>query len=131
MKADPREFAAASVNARPAALRERLFGFFEVRRNRYCVYATLAAVALAVPLVANNYALEVLSNAWFYCILCLGLNIVIGYAGLLDLGYAAFFAVGAYTTAILTSHFGVNFWLTIPVAPGRSACGRRLPCRLS
>ena len=57
-----------------------------------------------------------LSNAWFYCILCLGLNIVIGYAGLLDLGYAAFFAVGAYTTGILTSQFGVNFWLTIPVA---------------
>jgi branched-chain amino acid transport system permease protein len=49
-------------------------------------------------------------------VLCLGLNIVVGYAGLLDLGYAAFFAVGAYTSGILTSHFGVNFWLTIPVA---------------
>ena len=71
---------------------------------------------LLLPLISNNYALEVLTNVWFYVVLCLGLNIVVGYAGLLDLGYAAFFAVGAYTTGILTSHFGVNFWLTIPVA---------------
>ena len=41
------------------------------------------------------------------------LTAMVGYAGLLDLGYAAFFAVGAYTTGILTSQFGINFWLTI------------------
>ena len=79
-------------------------------------YAALAVLLAGIPLIANNYILEVLSNAWFYVVLCLGLNIVVGYAGLLDLGYAAFFAVGAYTTGILTSHFGVNFWLTIPCA---------------
>ncbi|MCK7505965.1 MAG: hypothetical protein MZV70_19110 [Desulfobacterales bacterium] len=56
------------------------------------------------------------SNSFFYIVLCLGLNIVVGFAGLLDLGYAAFFAVGAYTTGILTSHYGWNFWLTIPAA---------------
>jgi len=76
----------------------------------------MAGLAMLIPLVANNYILEVLTNAWFYTILCLGLNIVVGYAGLLDLGYAAFFAVGAYTTGILTSRFGINFWLTIPAA---------------
>lgn len=76
----------------------------------------LAVVALALPLVANNYVLNTFSDVWFYVVLCLGLNIVVGYAGLLDLGYAAFFAVGAYTTAILTSSFGFNFWLTIPFA---------------
>jgi branched-chain amino acid transport system permease protein len=74
------------------------------------------------PLITDNYGLEVLTNVWFYVILCLGLNIVVGYAGLLDLGYAAFFAVGAYTTGILTSEFGVNFWLTIPAAVLLSAC---------
>jgi branched-chain amino acid transport system permease protein len=117
MKADPREIAVTtSASPRPAGFRNRVFDFFEASQNRYIVYVVLAAVALGVPLVANNYVLEVLSNAWFYCILCLGLNIVVGYAGLLDLGYAAFFAVGAYTTGILTSHFGLNFWLTIPVA---------------
>ncbi len=86
------------------------------QQNRMIVLMGLAGVAMLIPLVANNYVLEVLTNAWFYAILCLGLNIVVGYAGLLDLGYAAFFAVGAYTTGILTSKFGVNFWLTIPVA---------------
>ena len=48
--------------------------------------------------------------------LCLGLNIVVGYAGLLDLGYAAFFAVGAYTIGILTVQFGFNFWVAFPFA---------------
>ncbi len=86
------------------------------QRNRIMILAVLAMAATALPAVANNYVLEILSNAWFYVVLCLGLNIVVGYAGLLDLGYAAFFAVGAYTTGILTSQFGVNFWLTIPVA---------------
>jgi branched-chain amino acid transport system permease protein len=86
------------------------------QHNRLVVLLVLAAAAMFFPLIANNYMLEVLTNAWFYTILCLGLNIVVGYAGLLDLGYAAFFAVGAYTTGILTSQFGINFWLTIPAA---------------
>jgi branched-chain amino acid transport system permease protein len=93
-----------------------LLGWLRPQRNRMIVLMVLAAVAMVIPVVANNYVLEVLTNAWFYAILCLGLNIVVGYAGLLDLGYAAFFAVGAYTTGILTSQFGINFWLTIPVA---------------
>jgi branched-chain amino acid transport system permease protein len=86
------------------------------QHNRLIVLLVMATAAMFFPLVANNYMLEVLTNAWFYTILCLGLNIVVGYAGLLDLGYAAFFAVGAYTTGILTSQFGINFWLTIPAA---------------
>ncbi len=90
--------------------------WLEDQRNRIIVLMALAIVAMLLPLISNNYVLEVLTNAWFYTMLCLGLNIVVGYAGLLDLGYAAFFAVGAYTTGILTSQFGVNFWLTIPVA---------------
>jgi branched-chain amino acid transport system permease protein len=80
------------------------------------IYGLLALTAILLPLVANNYVLNTFSDVFFYVVVCLGLNIVIGYAGLLDLGYAAFFAVGAYTTAILTSHFGVNFWLTVPCA---------------
>ncbi len=80
------------------------------------IYALLVVVVLAMPLVANNYVLNTFSDVWFYVIVCLGLNIVVGYAGLLDLGYAAFFAVGAYTTAILTTTFGMNFWMTIPFA---------------
>ncbi|RVA71317.1 branched-chain amino acid ABC transporter permease, partial [Mesorhizobium sp. M7A.F.Ca.CA.001.08.2.1] len=74
------------------------------------------AVALVLPQFANAYVTEVATTALLYVVLCLGLNIVVGYAGLLDLGYAAFFAVGAYTSGILTAEFGFNFWLTIPVA---------------
>ena len=93
-----------------------LFDWLQDQKNRLVVLLSLAAIAMFFPLIAGNYELEVVTNIWFYVILCLGLNIVVGYAGLLDLGYAAFFAVGAYTTGILTSEFGVNFWLTIPIA---------------
>lgn len=104
---------------KPSSDTSRITGglnWLQHQRNRMVVLMVMAAIAMVIPLVANNYMLEVLTNAWFYTILCLGLNIVVGYAGLLDLGYAAFFAVGAYTTGILTSQFGMNFWLTIPAA---------------
>jgi branched-chain amino acid transport system permease protein len=104
------------------AMRNWIYDFVEVRRNRYAVYIGLAAFVLSMPAFANNYIMEVFSNAFFYVTLCLGLNIVVGYAGLLDLGYAAFFAVGAYTTGILTSHWHLNFWLTIPLAVVFSTC---------
>jgi branched-chain amino acid transport system permease protein len=74
------------------------------------------AGALVLPHVGNAYITEVATTVLLYVVLCLGLNVVVGYAGLLDLGYAAFFAVGAYTTGILTAEFGFNFWLTIPIA---------------
>lgn len=74
------------------------------------------AGALVLPQFANAYVTEVATTVLLYVVLCLGLNVVVGYAGLLDLGYAAFFAVGAYTTGILTVGFGFNFWLTIPIA---------------
>lgn len=104
------------------SIRTGLLDRLQDQKNRLFILLVLAAIAMLFPLVTDNYGLEVLTNVWFYVILCLGLNIVVGYAGLLDLGYAAFFAVGAYTTGILTSEFGVNFWLTIPVAILFSAC---------
>lgn len=102
--------------------RTGLFDWLQDQKHRVFILLTLALIAMLFPLITDNYGLEVLTNVWFYVILCLGLNIVVGYAGLLDLGYAAFFAVGAYTTGILTSEFGVNFWLTIPAAVFLSAC---------
>jgi len=92
------------------------FGSTAGKRALHAAYCVVIICALFLPLFASNYVLEVLSNAWFYVILCLGLNIVVGYAGLLDLGYSAFFAIGAYTTGILGTVYHVNFWLTIPVA---------------
>ncbi|MBF0528059.1 MAG: branched-chain amino acid ABC transporter permease [Deltaproteobacteria bacterium] len=91
-------------------------GLLDSRRNQYILGAALLATFIIIPSIANNYIVEVLTNTWFYVVLALGLNIVVGYAGLLDLGYAAFFAVGAYTTGILCTRYGFNFWLTIPCA---------------
>ena len=74
----------------------------------------LLAAAVALPAVASNYVVDVGLTIATYCILGLGLNIVVGYAGLLDLGYAAFFAIGAYTTALLETLLHFSFWETLP-----------------
>lgn len=79
------------------------------------IVVILVAMVVA-PLVFGQYATVILTNALLYVVLALGLNIVVGYAGLLDLGFAAFFAVGAYTVGIATLHFGLNFWLALPLA---------------
>jgi len=72
--------------------------------------------ALVLPAYGDDYWTRVAVGAAGFAILGLGLNIVAGYAGLLDLGYAAFFAIGAYTAAILMVNFHWNFFLTLPVA---------------
>jgi len=69
-----------------------------------------------IPLFSDNYILSVLWSALFYMLLALGLNIIVGYCGMCDLGYAAKFALGAYTTGVLIKSFGWNFWLTLPVS---------------
>jgi branched-chain amino acid transport system permease protein len=90
----------------------------------------LVLLVATLPLYSDNYVIEVGSNILFYIVLCLGLNITIGYCGLFNLGNAAFFAFGAYTTGILCI-MGVNFWLTIPGAILVSilvACVIGIPC---
>jgi branched-chain amino acid transport system permease protein len=74
-------------------------------------------VALALPLVLSGYHVDVLTTALLYAILALGLNLIVGLAGLLHLGYAAFFALGAYTYGLLNLHWGMSFWVAwIPAA---------------
>src|SRR5699024_9971150 len=107
----------SSVDAKKqTSLYMRLGDFLAAPRVRYPALAVLFVIFLIVPLGASNYYQVILTNAFLYAVLALGLNVVVGYAGLLDLGYAAFFAVGAYTTGILTQHFGFSFWETIPCA---------------
>jgi len=84
--------------------------------KRGAALIVLLALMIAAPGLFGPYATVILTNALLYTILALGLNVVVGYAGLLDLGYAAFFAVGAYTVGILTTKFGWNFWEAVPVA---------------
>ena len=84
----------------------------------------MAAIGAVVPLsffsAGDRYLFRVLDQAGIYVLLALGLNVVVGYAGLLDLGYVAFYAIGAYSYALLASPqlgLHVPFWLILPVAP--------------
>ena len=85
-------------------------------QKRYAAIAVILVAMAVAPYVFGSYGTVILTNALLYVLLALGLNIVVGYAGLLDLGFAAFFAVGAYTVGITTLHFGLNFWLALPLA---------------
>jgi len=74
---------------------------------------------LVVPLFLGTYWNQVLGSVGIYILMGLGLNVVVGFAGLLDIGYVAFFAIGAYTLGMLNSpHFDIymGFWLVVPVA---------------
>jgi branched-chain amino acid transport system permease protein len=78
----------------------------------------LLALALLVPVVfyGNRYVLDLSIMILTYVMLGWGLNIVVGLAGLLDLGYVAFYAVGAYSYALLAQNFGWSFWICLPLA---------------
>ncbi|XOF35002.1 MAG: high-affinity branched-chain amino acid ABC transporter permease LivM [Candidatus Electrothrix sp. YB6] len=67
------------------------------------------------PHILSTYQINIMITALMYVMLGLGLNIVVGMAGLLDLGYVAFYAVGAYSYALLNLHFGIGFWTALPI----------------
>ena len=97
------------------------------KNQRLATLVTLAFILIIFPLVdqvaQTNWTATVI-QIQIFIILALGLNIVVGYAGLLDLGYAAFFAIGAYTTGLLSSpqiNLQWNFWLVIPIAAAVAA----------
>lgn len=69
----------------------------------------------AFPFMFSMYQTNIMITALIYVMLGLGLNIVVGLAGLLDLGYVAFYAVGAYAYALLNHHFDLGFWMVLPV----------------
>ncbi len=70
---------------------------------------------LIMPLVSSMYQTNIMISALLYVMLALGLNIVVGIAGQLVLGYVAFYAVGAYTYALLNQFFGMGFWVCLPL----------------
>ncbi|NTU59962.1 MAG: branched-chain amino acid ABC transporter permease [Deltaproteobacteria bacterium] len=101
-----------------SALADRLAGKPAFRRGGV---ALLAALAVLLPFACSPYQVNILTTALLYVVLGLGLNIVVGLAGLLDLGYVAFYAVGAYTYALLNTHFGLGFWACLPLGMGLAA----------
>ncbi|WP_437899873.1 branched-chain amino acid ABC transporter permease [Sorangium sp. So ce124] len=79
--------------------------------------AALLLLAVALPLgVQDPYFMDIAVMALIYMTVAVGLNVVVGYAGLLDLGHAAYFAVGAYTAALLTQRAGLSFTLALPAS---------------
>ncbi len=85
------------------------------RRIYMPILVGTALFALAFPLVFSTYQTNIMITALMYVVLGLGLNIVVGVAGLLDLGYVAFYAVGAYSYALLNMHFSLGFWTVLPI----------------
>lgn len=99
------------ANARPT-LGQRLLQDPKVFRPALII---LAVAVLGFPWLVNIYQTNIMVLALIFVVLGLGLNITVGLAGLLDLGYVAFFAVGAYTYAVLNQFFGFGFWLSLPI----------------
>jgi len=103
---------------------------FDVKGNPKLLWAGVVIVAVALLLLP--FALSQVGTTWvrianfamLYVLLALGLNIVVGFAGLLDLGYVAFYAVGAYVYALLASpHFDIHlpFWVILPIGAAIAA----------
>lgn len=72
--------------------------------------------AVSWPFMASRGAIDLATLTLIYIMLGLGLNVVVGLAGLLDLGYVGFYAVGAYSYALLNTYFGLSFWECLPIA---------------
>lgn len=87
------------------------------QRSAVPVLALIFVAGLCLPFFADKYYLGVAILALIYCLLGLGLNIVVGLAGLLDLGFVAFYAVGAYLMALGSQYLGLGFWSALVIAP--------------
>lgn len=83
---------------------------------RWLGIIALVVLAAALPFALSNYHVFELTMVMIYAIAVLGLNILTGYNGQISLGHGGFFAVGAYTAAILMHRYGVPYWLTLPPA---------------
>jgi len=94
-------------------------GLWSGNRSRF-IFLGLFLLALLLPWLplgtSNNYLLRIVTTALLYMILALGLNIVPGFTGLLDLGYVGFYGIGAYTAGLLTIHYDLSLWLILPLA---------------
>jgi ABC-type branched-subunit amino acid transport system permease subunit len=104
----------SSVNRIPAISRTKNSPY-----TRYVLFGLLILALLLNPFYLSNYWVFILGTIGIYVLIGLGLNIVVGFAGLLDLGYVAFYAVGAYTVGLLTApaphHLLWNFWIALPI----------------
>ena len=95
--------------------------FFKKKKNQIVLYCVILLFSICFPFLFSAYQTNVMTTALMYVVLGLGLNIVVGMAGLLDLGFVAFYAVGAYSYALLNFHFGLGFWAVLPIGGALAA----------
>ena len=92
-------------------IRQRLFANpFSVVLSR----SLLLLFLIILPFFAGDYFIDIAILSGIYIILALGLNVVVGFAGLLNLGFVAFYAIGAYAYALLNTKYGLGFWPALP-----------------
>jgi branched-chain amino acid transport system permease protein len=113
---------------RRASARERMLEASPERQRRSMItLLVLAAVLLVMPMLVGSIVNELFVNVGLFMLMALGLNIIVGYSGLLDLGHVTFFAVGAYGMAVLTSPASpgfspeLNWWLALPIIVAMAA----------
>ncbi|VXB73605.1 high-affinity branched-chain amino acid ABC transporter permease LivM [Pseudomonas sp. 8O] len=94
----------------------QLGNFLTLPSTQRWIILAMVMVALVWPFFASRGSVDIATLILIYVMLGLGLNIVVGLAGLLDLGYVGFYAVGAYSYAILSHYFGLSFWMCLPIA---------------
>jgi len=100
--------AAAAAGPRPVQRTEQ--------RLRLAAYGLLLLIAVAIPFVLGSYRVGQFTLVLAYSVAVLGLNLLVGYGGLISLGHGAFFALGAYTSAILIEKAGLPHLATVPIA---------------
>ncbi|EAQ65757.1 inner-membrane translocator [Marinomonas sp. MED121] len=88
----------------------------DYKSNMVWIIPVVILIGLMVPFIASKYVLTVIILGLIYVLLGLGLNIVVGLAGLLDLGFVGFYAIGAYGLALGYEYLGLGFWSMLPIA---------------
>jgi hypothetical protein len=91
-------------------------GLMPFANVRGTLFAVALLLAILLPFAVKNFYVFQLTLAMVYAIAILGLNLLTGFNGQFSLGHSAFFAIGAYTAAIMIEHFGIAYYWTLPVA---------------
>jgi branched-chain amino acid transport system permease protein len=110
---------------RPISSAKKTIYNYTSKMPKWLSFLLLACFAFLFPFFTDRYVQDIAINVLIYVCLGLGLNIVIGLAGMLDLGYIAFYGVGAYSYALLNVYYGLSFWMSLPIAAvfaGISGC---------
>src|SRR4030042_1899357 len=84
--------------------------------TKLLVYLGLIIILLAFPLILNKYYLYILVLVGFFIMLACGLNLIFGYTGQISVCHGVFYAIGAYSSALLVLRLGWSFWLAMPVS---------------